>query len=237
VPTAQASVRVHRTARGNRPADPGPHHAHSPRLRQRRHAQGKAYPRRLAKHGRFQMHFTPVHCSWMNQVEQWFSIIQRKRLTAPNLPDVNVLEQRLMAFIKEWNETAHPFKWTTKSWERRRGQERPRSKREGDLLALLPSSLEAGAEVACPSQLSRCTRQGAGPRLTGSAGANDPGGDFSLGNAAHEPQGPFLFSGPWGEQRARARHRNRRAANEAGSHRPQASFQHRAGLTGPRRRK
>jgi hypothetical protein len=34
----------------------------------------------LAHHPRFVGHFTPVHCSWMNQVEQWFSIRQRKRL-------------------------------------------------------------------------------------------------------------------------------------------------------------
>ncbi|MBA3503140.1 MAG: transposase [Deltaproteobacteria bacterium] len=33
----------------------------------------------LAAHPRFRMHFAPVHCSWMNQVEQWFSILQRKR--------------------------------------------------------------------------------------------------------------------------------------------------------------
>ena len=34
----------------------------------------------LAAHPRFVLHFTPVHCSWLNQVEQWFSILQRKRL-------------------------------------------------------------------------------------------------------------------------------------------------------------
>lgn len=78
--------------------------------------KGKLTRAWLAKHPRFQMHFTPVHCSWMNQVEQWFSIVQRKRLTAPNFPDVNILEQRLLTFIKEWNETAHPFKWTAKSF-------------------------------------------------------------------------------------------------------------------------
>lgn len=80
--------------------------------------RGKLTRAWLAKHGRFRMHFTPVHCSWMNQVEQWFSIVQRKRLTAPNFPDVNVLEERLLAFIKEWNETAHPFKWTSKSFQK-----------------------------------------------------------------------------------------------------------------------
>jgi hypothetical protein len=37
--------------------------------------KGKLVCAWLAKHPRFQFHFTPVHCSWMNQVEQWFSIL------------------------------------------------------------------------------------------------------------------------------------------------------------------
>jgi DNA-binding Lrp family transcriptional regulator len=41
---------------------------------------GKESRKWLAHHPRFIVHFTPVHCSWMNQVEQWFSILQRKRL-------------------------------------------------------------------------------------------------------------------------------------------------------------
>ncbi|HWN09776.1 MAG TPA: IS630 family transposase, partial [Pyrinomonadaceae bacterium] len=41
---------------------------------------GKEVRKWLANHPRFVVHFTPVHCSWMNQVEQWFSILQRKRL-------------------------------------------------------------------------------------------------------------------------------------------------------------
>ena len=45
----------------------------SARIMDKRSASG------LAKHPRFVFHFTPVHCSWMNQVEQWFSILQRKR--------------------------------------------------------------------------------------------------------------------------------------------------------------
>ena len=64
------------------------------------------------------MHFTPVHCSWMNQVEQWFSILQRKRLTAPNFADLAALEERILAFIAEWNESAHPFAWTAKSFDK-----------------------------------------------------------------------------------------------------------------------
>lgn len=72
----------------------------------------------LAAHPRFRMHFTPVHCSWMNQVEQWFSILQRKRLRATNFADLADLEQKVLAFIDEWNEIAHPFNWTAKSFER-----------------------------------------------------------------------------------------------------------------------
>jgi DDE superfamily endonuclease len=41
---------------------------------------GKEVTRWLAHHPRFVVHLTPVHCSWMNQVEQWFSMLQRKRL-------------------------------------------------------------------------------------------------------------------------------------------------------------
>lgn len=70
----------------------------------------------LAAHPRFRMHFTPVHCSWMNQVEQWFSILQRKRLRAPNFADLADLEEKILAFIEEWNAVAHPFNWTTKSF-------------------------------------------------------------------------------------------------------------------------
>jgi transposase len=79
--------------------------------------KGKLVQEWLRKHPRFRMHFTPVHCSWMNQVEQWFSILQRKRLVAPNFPDLDTLEQRLLAFIEEWNESAHPFAWTAKSFD------------------------------------------------------------------------------------------------------------------------
>lgn len=78
--------------------------------------KGKLTRAWLAEHPRFQLHFTPVHCSWMNQVEQWFSILQRKRLGIPNFPDLDVLEERILAFIAEYNLHAHPFKWTATSF-------------------------------------------------------------------------------------------------------------------------
>jgi transposase len=76
---------------------------------------GKQVRAWLAEHPRFLMHFTPVHCSWMNQVEQWFSILQRKRLRILNFADKGELALRLMAFVLGWNQQAHPFNWTTKS--------------------------------------------------------------------------------------------------------------------------
>jgi hypothetical protein len=77
---------------------------------------GKQVKAWLAKHSRFRMHFTPVHCSWMNQVEQWFSILQRKRLVAPNFQNLADLEAKVLAFIAEWNLAAHPFAWKPKSF-------------------------------------------------------------------------------------------------------------------------
>jgi hypothetical protein len=76
---------------------------------------GKEVRKWLAHHPRFIVHFTPVHCSWMNQVEQWFSILQRKRLRIVDFESKDQLHTKLDQFIKEWNQHAHPFNWSTKS--------------------------------------------------------------------------------------------------------------------------
>jgi transposase len=77
--------------------------------------KGKQVQAWLAKHPRFVFHHPPVHCSWMNQVEQWLSILRRKRLRIADFASKEELAERLMAFIREWNEIAHPFNWTSKS--------------------------------------------------------------------------------------------------------------------------
>jgi transposase len=77
--------------------------------------KGKQVQSWLAKHPRFVFHHPPVHCSWMNQVEQWFGILRRKRLRIVDFPSKEHLAERLKAFISEWNEIAHPFNWTSKS--------------------------------------------------------------------------------------------------------------------------
>ena len=51
----------------------------------------------------------------MNQVEQWLSILRRKRLRIADFASKEELAERLMAFNGEWNEIAHPFNWTSKS--------------------------------------------------------------------------------------------------------------------------
>ena len=79
---------------------------------------GREVRRWLARHPRFVPHFTPVHCSWMNPVEQWFSILRRKRLRGPNFADLGALARALRQFIREWNETAHPFHWTMESFDK-----------------------------------------------------------------------------------------------------------------------
>jgi len=54
---------------------------------------------------------TPVHASWLNQVEVYFSIIQRKALSPNDFTDLDVVEQRLTRFEIRYNAAAKPFKW------------------------------------------------------------------------------------------------------------------------------
>jgi transposase len=76
---------------------------------------GKDVTNWFAKYPRFVVHFAPVHCSWMNQVDQWFSILQRKRLRIADFTSKDHLRAKLEQFIWEWNQQAHPFNWSTKS--------------------------------------------------------------------------------------------------------------------------
>lgn len=57
--------------------------------------------------------YTPRHCSWLNQVEIWFSILSRRVLKRGNFSSVDDLREKLIAFIDYFNATlAKPFKWT-----------------------------------------------------------------------------------------------------------------------------
>ena len=54
---------------------------------------------------------TPVHASWLNQVEIYFSIVQRKVLTPSDFASLRELRTNLLAFEKHYQEVAKPFEW------------------------------------------------------------------------------------------------------------------------------
>lgn len=57
--------------------------------------------------------YLPKHSSWLNQIEIFFGILQRKCLRGGNFPSVAELESQLRQFITYYNSTmAHPFNWT-----------------------------------------------------------------------------------------------------------------------------
>jgi hypothetical protein len=55
---------------------------------------------------------TPVHASWINQIEIYFSIVQRKVVTPNDFTSLPELEDRLLAFQGRYEQTARPFRWT-----------------------------------------------------------------------------------------------------------------------------
>ena len=66
----------------------------------------------FAAHPRWEVHFTPKHASWVNQVELFFSILQRKVIRNGSFPSQADLITKMMKFITDYDQTARPFKWT-----------------------------------------------------------------------------------------------------------------------------
>src|SRR3972149_3865224 len=62
------------------------------------------YPRIVPIHG-------PIHASWLNQIEIYFSILQRKVLTPNDFPSLEALKERLFAFERHYEAIAKPFEW------------------------------------------------------------------------------------------------------------------------------
>ena len=54
---------------------------------------------------------TPIHASWLNQVEIYFSVIQRKVLTPNHFNSLTALEERLLRFQTHYQSAAKPFQW------------------------------------------------------------------------------------------------------------------------------
>lgn len=74
-----------------------------------KHAKIKQW---LARHPRFQLHFTPTYASWLNQVEIWFNIITRRAIRRGSFNKVKELIRRIERYTDHWNENANPFVWT-----------------------------------------------------------------------------------------------------------------------------
>ena len=69
------------------------------------HRLQEAHPRLVPVHG-------PVHASWLNQVEIYFSIVQRKVLTPNDFPSLAAVRERLLAFQDYYETIASPFQWS-----------------------------------------------------------------------------------------------------------------------------
>jgi len=68
------------------------------------HRLAQQYPNAVMVH-------TPVHASWLNQIEIYFSIVQRKALSPNDFTDIDQVIARLASFETRYNRTARPFKW------------------------------------------------------------------------------------------------------------------------------
>jgi hypothetical protein len=74
--------------------------------------RGQASIRRLeGKYANLRLIHLPVHTSWLNQIEIYFSIVQRKVLTPNDFTDLAEVAQRLVGFQRRYQQTAMPLDW------------------------------------------------------------------------------------------------------------------------------
>jgi transposase len=66
----------------------------------------------LRAHRRFTVTYTPVHASWLNMVEIFFSILTRRMLRRGDFTSRDDLANKIITFIDTYNSTAKPFRWT-----------------------------------------------------------------------------------------------------------------------------
>ncbi len=73
-------------------------------------------------HQRFVFHFTPLHASWVNQIELLFGIYSRRVLRHASHSSIEHLRQRTEAFMAQRNHVPKPFKWTFAGFELQTGE-------------------------------------------------------------------------------------------------------------------
>ena len=71
-----------------------------------------AIKRWLIRRPRFHVHFTPTSSSWLNLVESFFSIVERRVSKRAVHRSTRALEQDIRAFLADHNENPRPFRWT-----------------------------------------------------------------------------------------------------------------------------
>ncbi|HZD03206.1 MAG TPA: transposase [Actinomycetes bacterium] len=72
--------------------------------------RGQAAVKRLeGKWHNLRLVHLPVHASWINQIEIYFSVVQRKVLTPNDFTDLGEVQQRLLGFQRRYEQTAEPF--------------------------------------------------------------------------------------------------------------------------------
>jgi hypothetical protein len=76
------------------------------------HRRQRAAARLRAKWPNIILVHTPVHASWLNQIEVYFSIVQRKLLTPNDFANLAALRGQLMRFQQHYQQSAKPFEWT-----------------------------------------------------------------------------------------------------------------------------
>jgi transposase len=65
----------------------------------------------LQEHPNLKLHFTPTYSSWLNQVEIWFSRIERDVIARGIFTSVRHLARKLIRYIRAYSKTARPFNW------------------------------------------------------------------------------------------------------------------------------
>ena len=73
----------------------------------------------LEQHPNVHLHFTPTYSSWLNQVEIWFSRIEREVIARGVFTSVRDLARKLMRYIRAYSESARPFNWKYSDVRRR----------------------------------------------------------------------------------------------------------------------
>ena len=144
---------------------------------------------------------TPVHASWLNQAEIYFSVAQRKVLQPNNFPDLDTLEQTLLAFGRHYEQIAQPFEWkfTRKDLQRvleRLDQPTPRSSSprdpqirqrtcEDDHLTTAPRRLSLIAQGATLTGLVPRLRAGGSNSRSGAPGPPATAPPPGMGRGGH----------------------------------------------------